>query len=167
MWEASMLILYAAVQKDRTKSRTRIDCCNRLLFFFQAEDGIRDLTVTGVQTCALPILGRPADRLFVGKNRRAHATRSFAAGEGARNEDRQLAEERSYRLDPVPSPIREYRFWRSHSEIRADESAGLRSRMHGRNLFPAEKGIRYAEKTRACCHCASQRDACAVEARPE
>src|SRR2546430_4147429 len=30
--------------------------CHRLfLFFFQAEDGIRDLTVTGVQTCALPI----------------------------------------------------------------------------------------------------------------
>src|SRR2546430_764702 len=27
----------------------------RLYFFFQAEDGIRDLTVTGVQTCALPI----------------------------------------------------------------------------------------------------------------
>src|SRR5574340_1719051 len=25
-------------------------------FFFQAEDGIRDLLVTGVQTCALPIL---------------------------------------------------------------------------------------------------------------
>src|SRR5206468_8483463 len=30
-------------------------------FFFQAEDGIRDLIVTGVQTCALPIwaCGRP------------------------------------------------------------------------------------------------------------
>src|SRR2546430_10238821 len=26
-----------------------------LVVFFQAEDGIRDLTVTGVQTCALPI----------------------------------------------------------------------------------------------------------------
>src|SRR5207248_6984199 len=26
-----------------------------LFFFFQAEDGIRDRTVTGVQTCALPI----------------------------------------------------------------------------------------------------------------
>src|SRR5204863_3834027 len=26
-----------------------------LFFFFQAEDGIRDLYVTGVQTCALPI----------------------------------------------------------------------------------------------------------------
>src|SRR2546427_8837919 len=29
-------------------------------FFFQAEDGIRDLTVTGVQTCALPISNRSA-----------------------------------------------------------------------------------------------------------
>src|SRR5205085_5320391 len=28
-------------------------------FFFQAEDGIRDLTVTGVQTCALPIFNGP------------------------------------------------------------------------------------------------------------
>ena len=25
------------------------------IFFFQAEDGIRDIGVTGVQTCALPI----------------------------------------------------------------------------------------------------------------
>src|SRR2546430_12178535 len=31
-------------------------CVSRVFFFFfQAEDGIRDLTVTGVQTCALPI----------------------------------------------------------------------------------------------------------------
>src|SRR5437763_11992452 len=29
-------------------------------FFFQAEDGIRDTSVTGVQTCALPIWQRPA-----------------------------------------------------------------------------------------------------------
>src|SRR5207245_6936732 len=28
------------------------------VFFFQAEDGIRDATVTGVQTCALPIYQR-------------------------------------------------------------------------------------------------------------
>src|SRR5690606_41029076 len=28
-----------------------------LFFFFQAEDGIRDFHVTGVQTCALPISG--------------------------------------------------------------------------------------------------------------
>src|SRR2546430_5365714 len=30
-------------------------CVCLFFFFFQAEDGIRDLTVTGVQTCALPI----------------------------------------------------------------------------------------------------------------
>src|SRR5262249_56719666 len=30
-----------------------------LFFFFQAEDGIRDWSVTGVQTCALPIFGKP------------------------------------------------------------------------------------------------------------
>src|SRR5256885_10660337 len=30
-----------------------------VLFFFQAEDGIRDYKVTGVQTCALPIFTLP------------------------------------------------------------------------------------------------------------
>src|SRR2546430_13666782 len=33
-----------------------------MCFFFQAEDGIRDLTVTGVQTCALPICFPSQDR---------------------------------------------------------------------------------------------------------
>src|SRR5256885_8253024 len=33
----------------------------RLFFFFQAEDGIRDYKVTGVQTCALPICQELAD----------------------------------------------------------------------------------------------------------
>src|SRR5690606_40284694 len=32
-------------------------------FFFQAEDGIRDFHVTGVQTCALPILVPPVPNL--------------------------------------------------------------------------------------------------------
>src|SRR6266498_3581226 len=33
-------------------------CLSGLCFFFQAEDGIRDADVTGVQTCALPIFAR-------------------------------------------------------------------------------------------------------------
>src|SRR2546422_9006133 len=33
-----------------------------LFFFFQAEDGIRDVAVTGVQTCALPISWRTGER---------------------------------------------------------------------------------------------------------
>src|SRR5690606_40321756 len=34
------------------------DALDAVLFFFQAEDGIRDFHVTGVQTCALPIFSR-------------------------------------------------------------------------------------------------------------
>src|SRR2546426_8568344 len=37
----------------------RIGAC---FFFFQAEDGIRDYKVTGVQTCALPISSRKSTR---------------------------------------------------------------------------------------------------------
>src|SRR5699024_11692185 len=39
-----------------------------LFFFFQAEDGIRDRNVTGVQTCALPILYRPVNELNIFAN---------------------------------------------------------------------------------------------------
>src|SRR3989441_7363568 len=35
-----------------------------LFFFFQAEDGIRDKLVTGVQTCALPIFDHPHSQLI-------------------------------------------------------------------------------------------------------
>src|SRR5207245_8595358 len=38
----------------------------RNVFFFQAEDGIRDATVTGVQTCALPISKMPGLALLAG-----------------------------------------------------------------------------------------------------
>src|SRR2546430_15551006 len=48
-------------------------------FFFQAEDGIRDLTVTGVQTCALPIYK---------STERVAARRAAAAGELAAELDR-------------------------------------------------------------------------------
>src|SRR5207249_7376948 len=36
-----------------------------IVFFFQAEDGIRDRNVTGVQTCALPI-SQQAGKIFIG-----------------------------------------------------------------------------------------------------
>src|SRR2546430_7636916 len=39
--------------KEIVDKVSRVVLC--MCFFFQAEDGIRDLTVTGVQTCALPI----------------------------------------------------------------------------------------------------------------
>src|SRR5690348_18066142 len=45
-------------------------------FFFQAEDGIRDGRVTGVQTCALPILS--TGRLSDARAALERATHSFA-----------------------------------------------------------------------------------------
>src|SRR5690606_41153640 len=47
-------------------------------FFFQAEDGIRDFHVTGVQTCALPICLRRAGGVL------RRLPRQRRAGEGAR-----------------------------------------------------------------------------------
>src|SRR5438874_2873726 len=46
------------------------------LFFFQAEDGIRDLYVTGVQTCALPIY----DVIFIRRMRAAAVAEPEMAG---------------------------------------------------------------------------------------
>ena len=50
------------LEMDKCKGLTmhkKKGVCNLVVFFFfQAEDGIRDDLVTGVQTCALPIPGR-------------------------------------------------------------------------------------------------------------
>src|SRR5260370_19966678 len=53
----------------RAAARDAVLCS--FLFFFQAEDGIRDSSVTGVQTCALPIsLTHPRPRSLA-RSRRA------------------------------------------------------------------------------------------------
>src|SRR2546430_343910 len=53
-------------------------------FVFQAEEGIRDLTVTGVQTCALPICGSTASSPTTSGTRSRSSTRGGArAGSGA------------------------------------------------------------------------------------
>src|SRR3712207_8338225 len=62
-------------------------------FFFQAEDGIRDIGVTGVQTCALPILrGDRVVGALQDERRRAHALEVLSVvgeerrtGEGGRD----------------------------------------------------------------------------------
>src|SRR3712207_7004727 len=70
------------------------------IFFFQAEDGIRDIGVTGVQTCALPIL------LAVGADRSAleadgEVGDGLGAGVGQRARD---GDERSGRHGPRLEP---------------------------------------------------------------
>src|SRR5437867_12762918 len=72
-----------------------------VFFFFQAEDGIRDRTVTGVQTCALPICSRAGAAGRAGgagsrsprPPRRARAARGSAAarrGRTARRRPRKI-----------------------------------------------------------------------------
>src|SRR5256886_3513245 len=58
-------------------------------FFFQAEDGIRDLTVTGVQTCALPIY-RDRVAAFYGAVYRPNVARILVTGDVTLAEARRL-----------------------------------------------------------------------------
>src|SRR5256886_10732942 len=64
-----------------------------LFFFFQAEDGIRDLTVTGVQTCALPIYAFQSHRyrrlLWLGAARQSTDPRQHEAW-GSQRPNQQL-----------------------------------------------------------------------------
>src|SRR6266576_7104197 len=54
-------LTYGATSTEALPGTTNIAEIARRFFFLQAEDGIRELYVTGVQTCALPIFGRIDD----------------------------------------------------------------------------------------------------------
>src|ERR1019366_8303987 len=88
---------YGEVESDRRAGRVRLRPATRE--FFKAEDGIRDWSVTGVQTCALPISGRNAvlrqsgdDGLF----HRAHVRSDVAL----RSEERRIGKECRSRWSP-------------------------------------------------------------------
>src|SRR6266496_2263129 len=69
-------------------------------FFFQAEDGIRDLYVTGVQTCALPILGLGMDYALLMVSRfREELAKGVDVGD-ARSEERRVGKECRSRWSP-------------------------------------------------------------------
>src|SRR5437762_4468779 len=78
-------------------------------FFFQAEDGIRDTSVTGVQTCALPIcFGARAREPIRGEDPSLRAGRAGRPGAGdrhrqvrqARSEERRVGKECRCRWSP-------------------------------------------------------------------
>src|SRR2546430_9093748 len=82
-----------------------------VFFFFQAEDGIRDLTVTGVQTCALPIflIGERAALAAGGHPRADRADRLRQAGGGLRRLLQQVKREPLRRLPSDPGELRQLR----------------------------------------------------------
>src|SRR5204862_3484400 len=70
-----------------------------VLFFFQAEDGIRDLYVTGVQTCALPIFAAVLKRadardVLVGASSLASLPQGALVGTSSLRRQAQLAHAR-------------------------------------------------------------------------
>src|SRR5699024_12222936 len=92
--------------------------------FFQAEDGIRDRNVTGVQTCALPIFQpvaaderaeerRHADGLRRDPGRRAHRACTRGAGRGGTGQPR---------ITPAQRTVR----WPARSEERRGGKGGRR-----------------------------------------
>src|SRR2546430_10754682 len=74
-------------------------CMILFFFFFQAEDGIRDLTVTGVQTCALPIY---VELVLVGVPIGADALEHVRAAEhrGGRDVDLRLVPGHNRSVEP-------------------------------------------------------------------
>src|SRR5699024_11810719 len=71
-----------------------------LFFFFQAEDGIRDRNVTGVQTCALPISAalRFLDHPVLARAVRWRRDRAVPGRDaGPRSEERRVGKEGRYR----------------------------------------------------------------------
>src|SRR5206468_10042943 len=76
--------------------------CFFFFFFFQAEDGIRDLIVTGVQTCALPICPRTGHLV-----RGLLLLLTAAVVRVDRADD--LAVAREHRLDPLAGVERQLR----------------------------------------------------------
>src|SRR2546430_12684613 len=112
------------------------------VFFFQAEDGIRDLTVTGVQTCALPIshgARSPRAPATVPESRRTSGSRGRAASmhpSQSRHEPRVAAEAPGF---PGPPESAEHFLGSSSSlgfslAVDAERSPGIRLQPFARNL---------------------------------
>src|SRR5690606_40661137 len=68
-----------------------------IFFFFQAEDGIRDFHVTGVQTCALPIYIRACNmNIFSGSTSASSAAPATVSSGDAGSASRPCAEKPSF-----------------------------------------------------------------------
>src|SRR5229473_7236958 len=73
---------------------TRSSPASEPFFFFQAEDGIRDKLVTGVQTCALPICGGEA-------HPQTRESSQCRAGEGTRGQVEEVSPREIHAAYPV------------------------------------------------------------------
>src|SRR5205807_4972134 len=100
---AHLLLVEAAAVRSLSQRADRPGLC--ALVFFQAEDGIRDYKVTGVQTCALPISTRLRPRCVraaTTRRARSTATTRHRAATTWRSEERRVGKECRARWQPQP-----------------------------------------------------------------
>src|SRR5690606_41120397 len=83
---------------------------HRILFFFQAEDGIRDFHVTGVQTCALPIYRPSRCPRTAGRRRWRRGWKRSCAWWTSRSEERRVGKECRSRWTPEHSKKKKKNF---------------------------------------------------------
>src|ERR1039457_7253456 len=87
------------------------------LCFFQAEDGIRDYKVTGVQTCALPIYKVGKNTIFVPRLKFAHTPSDHSAHNHRRpikqrhQRTRNQADALQWLLLDVEAPVHQREEW--------------------------------------------------------
>src|SRR5438093_9179703 len=95
-------MLVSGGQRDVCGSLNRLKI---FIFFFQAEDGIRDWSVTGVQTCALPIsktvlVGLPEMAVRESVHRIERALANLGYQRHTRSEERRVGKECRSRWSP-------------------------------------------------------------------
>src|SRR5205823_9745241 len=90
--EPSSTLTHSARWRSGSVNCRTVTC----IFFFQAEDGIRDKLVTGVQTCALPILPSSEaqwHRIHIAARPRRYLSAVGRSASSARSEERRVGKE--------------------------------------------------------------------------
>src|SRR3712207_1207740 len=123
----------------------RIYVCVCSFFFFQAEDGIRDIGVTGVQTCALPIY----ESLLRSKRQQIHARIASALEEHHPAVIEMEPETIAQHLTEAGLTGKAVNYWLQAGRIAAGRSANLEAISHLLNGLEALKDCaRGAERDR-------------------
>src|SRR5437867_13131236 len=110
-----------------------------MFFFFQAEDGIRDRTVTGVQTCALPIWRGSRSPSAPPRVTSNGFARSSASSRAPRPEERRVGKECRSRGAPYHQKKKKDRKVSAEGKVRS--ALGPRPHNNTVTLRPDDKRV--------------------------
>src|SRR2546427_11915086 len=126
-------------------------------FFFQAEDGIRDLTVTGVQTCALPIWSALSCPINSIANSLFRSTKLHAAGRASQTWRASFSESPAMESNLVASVFEAFPI---SDTVSSGAILATAPRNAATGLKPAHVASRpaYNRMTSACCAATAARE---------